>query len=165
VVGDQIQHAINIGGKYAETGLRWLGSFISGGVDKLGSLLTNQVEHTGQTNMSQTAESKWTELKQGTEKLFRVSSEYISVVLDPVMAKGKEVVGSISEKIDNSDNEKVKYLKGTYQIIQKSVAQLLKQSDMPSTGQSLQLPKLGQVLPRLQKTSGKKNTVMMLLSR
>jgi len=61
--------------------------------------------------MSQTAESKWTEFKEGTEKLFKVSSEYISVVLDPVMAKGKEVVGNISEKIDSSDNEKVKYLK------------------------------------------------------
>jgi len=52
--------------------------------------------------MSQTAETKWSELKNGTKKLFNVSSEYVSAVIDPVIAKGKEVATSIGDKIDNS---------------------------------------------------------------
>jgi hypothetical protein len=52
--------------------------------------------------MSQTVESKWSDLKNGTKKLFTVSSEYVSAVVDPVIAKGKEVAGSIGNKIDNS---------------------------------------------------------------
>lgn len=116
VVTDQLQHAIDVGGKYAETGLKWLGGIISGGVQKLGGYLEQKVEHTGQTNGSQTAQTKWTEFKEGTTKFFKVSSEYVSAVLDPVIVKGKEVVGHIGEKIDSSDNKGVKYLKGTILI-------------------------------------------------
>jgi hypothetical protein len=43
VITDQIQHAIDVSGKYTETGLKWIGSFISGGVEKLGSLINNKV--------------------------------------------------------------------------------------------------------------------------
>lgn len=32
-------------------------------------------------------------------------------MLNPVIAKGKEVAGNIGERIDNSDNGKIKYLK------------------------------------------------------
>ena len=112
VVTDQLQHVIDVGGKYAESGLKWLGGLISGGVQKLGGYIGEKVEHTGQTNASQNAQTKWTELKEGTTKFFRVSSEYVSAVLDPVIVKGKEVVGQIGEKIDNSDSGSIKYLKG-----------------------------------------------------
>jgi hypothetical protein len=102
VITDQLQHAIDVGGKYAETGLKWLGGLISGGVQKLGGYINNNVEHTGQTQNSQTVQTKWTEIKEGTSNLFRVSSEYVSAVLNPVVTKGREVVGQIGEKIDNS---------------------------------------------------------------
>ena len=32
--------------------------------------------------------------------------------MDPVVAKGKEVVGTINDKIDNSSSDRIKYLKG-----------------------------------------------------
>ena len=39
VVTDQLQHVIDVGGKYAESGLKWLGGLISGGVQKLGGYI------------------------------------------------------------------------------------------------------------------------------
>lgn len=112
-MSDKLQHAINVGGQYAGIGFKWLGEVLSTGVNKIGSYFGEKVEHTGPTENSQATKSKWNDIKEGTGKFFTVSGEYISAVLDPVVAKGKEVVGNIGDKIDQSDNPNVRYMKGT----------------------------------------------------
>jgi hypothetical protein len=112
VVSDRLQHVINTGGHYAEKGFKWVGSFISSGVAKVGGFFGERVEPTGPTQKSEAAKTKFNELKEGTEKILSAGGKYISKVVEPVVAKGKEVVGSISTKIDNSSSDNVKYLKG-----------------------------------------------------
>lgn len=43
VITDQLQHVIDVGGKYAETGLKWLGGLISGGVERIGGYIEKKV--------------------------------------------------------------------------------------------------------------------------
>lgn len=112
VVSDKLQHAINVSGQYAEKGFKWLGGVISSGVTKIGGYFGEKVEPTGPTEKSEATKHKWNELKEGTGKILEKGGGYISAVLDPVVAKGKEVVGNISNKIDNSSSDNVKYLKG-----------------------------------------------------
>lgn len=111
-MSDKLQHAISVGGQYAEVGFKWLGGVLGTGIDMLGGYFGNKVEPTGPTAQSEKTKTTWNDIKNGTGKFFTVSSQYISAVLDPVVAKGKEVVGNIGEKIDQSPNENVKYLKG-----------------------------------------------------
>jgi hypothetical protein len=101
-----------VGGQYAEIGFKWLGGMLSTGVNMIGGYFGEKVEHTGPTENSEKTKSTWNDIKEGTGKFITVSGGYISAVVDPVLAKGKEVVGSIGEKIDQSESEKVKYLKG-----------------------------------------------------
>jgi len=50
-------------------------------------------------------------LKNGTAKVFSVSSDYANKILTPVIDKTKEYATDLKTKIDNSNNETVKYAK------------------------------------------------------
>lgn len=56
-------------------------------------------------------------MKNGTSKVFQVSSEYANKILTPVLDKTREYTNDIKTKIDRSENEKIKYAKGTLFVI------------------------------------------------
>lgn len=70
-------------------GLKWIGGWLSTGIEKIGGYIGDKVQPTGQTDNSRTAENTWTKVKDSTSTFFRVSSEYVAAILDPVVAKGK----------------------------------------------------------------------------
>ena len=45
--------------------------------------------------------------------MFQVSAEYANKILTPVLDKTREYTNDIKTKIDRSENEKIKYAKGT----------------------------------------------------
>jgi len=109
---DRVTLTINSGGKILERGFLKTGEILKGGICKATSYLESKIENKSQLDIER-AKNIFQKIKSSAEKVFEVSCKVVSAVMDPAIAKVKQLNGKLYEKIDRSDNKTLKYLKST----------------------------------------------------
>lgn len=110
---DVIKKGITLSGKALNSAFTALGGLLSAGVSKVGNYLNEKISEGEPTHVKAETKEKWEKLKQGTNNFVQVSTDFAGKLLAPVVEKTKEYTHEIKEKIDKSENNTVKYAKGT----------------------------------------------------
>lgn len=120
---DAVKKAINDTGSFLNKAFTVIGGYVKTGIEKTGGFIEGKVAQGEPTDFSEDTKGKWENLKSSTSNIITVGSEYVGKILNPVVTKAKEYGDDISNKINQSNNKTVKYVKELGVVSGKAVSE------------------------------------------
>ena len=82
---DNVKKFISSTGSVLNKAFMILGGYLKTGVEKAGNFIDSKISEGEPTHLSETTKERWNKLKEGTNNVINVSSEYAGKILNPVV--------------------------------------------------------------------------------
>ena len=109
-MSDKIKKTIKDAGTFLGAAFKTIGGYVNQGVQKVGEFIDTKVEEPQEKGpVDPATKEKWDKIKKGTGDALTFSKDLYNKYLSPVVDRGIGYGKEIIEKIEKSENPKVKY--------------------------------------------------------